>query len=127
MSSSPRNTPSPGFLVKSPPGGHWPDASWRKSGGPDLPMADPGTLRVDKIIETVDTNNGNSNEGIRVSRCMCTADDNNIRSDMTGEFSWKREGNVRESEPESCDAKLNPEQRKNTYKSVKGHVFDKLV
>lgn len=40
-------------------------------------MADSGTLRVDKIMETVDTSNGNGNEGIRVSRCMCAADDNN--------------------------------------------------
>lgn len=69
---------------------------------------------------------------MRVSECpgvcaLLMTTTTTIRSDMTGEFSWKREGNVRESEPESCDAKLNPEQRKNTYKSVKGHVFDKLV
>lgn len=45
-SSSPRNTPSPGFLVTSPPWRRsWRDASWRSSGGSDPPMTDPGTLR----------------------------------------------------------------------------------
>ncbi len=45
-SSSPHNTPSPGFQVTSPPGRKsLLDASWRTSEGSDLLTTDPGTLR----------------------------------------------------------------------------------
>ena len=48
-----RNTPSPGFQVKSPPGRSWLDASWwtrRRSAGSDLLKVDPETLRVKEKV-----------------------------------------------------------------------------